>query len=102
MRPASAITPELLELLPPGPPDVGAPLDAPDPWIVSAGTGGLRLLVAAHPATWPDAVFRCAALVEVLAERTRADLPGAQVIADELETLLTTLRRQGIEAWLCS
>lgn len=72
-------------------------------WITSStSTGDLRLIVEGDPALWTDAVFRCAALVEVLDVRTRADRADAQEIADQLERMLAELRREGVTAWLAS
>ena len=116
MRPARAITPalldrvrrhkrELLAVLPAAPPDAAAlptPTE-PEPWIVSSGSvGSMRLVVSTPPEDWTPAVWRAAALVEVLDVRTRADRADAQETADELEAVLNELRREGIGAWLAS
>lgn len=116
MRPARAITPalldrvrrhkrELLAVLPTVPPDVAPPPSPrrPAEWIVSsASTGAMRLVVAAPPEDWTPAVWRAAALVEVLDMRTRADRADAQETADQLQDLLEQLNREGIKAWRAS
>lgn len=116
MRPARAITPalldrvrrhkrELLAVLPVAPPEVAAPPAPAEPveWIVSsASAGAMRLVIAASPEDWTAAVWRAAALVEVLDMRTRADRADAQEAADQLQALLGELKREGIEAWLAS
>jgi len=119
MRPARAITPELLErvkrhkaellpLLPDAPPATHGRATAPaescaNPWIVSAGgNGNLRLVIAAPP-PWPDDVFEAAALVEVIDRHHRAGAdPLAHAAAERLEAKLEALRRNGFPAWLAS
>ena len=96
---------ELLEVLPPAPPDIAALRAAtpPEPWIVSsAGGGAMRLLVDAHPFDWPPQVWGAGALVDILDARYRAGRADADGMADELQALLAALRREGIEAWLAS
>jgi len=71
-------------------------------WVVSSASDGDMRLVVASPAPWPDALFQAAALVELLDERHRADLPESQAIADRLDAALAALRAEGIRAWLTS
>jgi hypothetical protein len=92
---------ELLAILPPAPPEVTTP--EPEPWIVSsASLGNMRIVTTTHPSQWTPAVWRAAALVERLDELHRADAPGSQAIADELDCVLAELQREGITAWLTS
>lgn len=116
MRPARAITPalldrvrrhkrELLAVLPTASLQVTALPACAEPavWIVSSGSAGvMRLLIGASPEDWTPAVWRAAALVEVLDVQTRADRADAQETADQLHAMLGQLKREGIEAWLAS
>jgi hypothetical protein len=71
-------------------------------WIIAGGDGAMRLVVAAEP-PWPDAVFRAAAIVEVIDRHHRAGRDSlAAFAAHQLEDVLGQLRREGIEAWLAS
>ena len=116
--PASAASPDLVErireqkqqllpMLPLAPPHVAAAAAVESPsscstWIISASGGEMRLLVASSP-PWPHAVFRAAALVEVIDRRHRAGRDAAALdAACELESLLIELRGHGVEAWLSS
>jgi hypothetical protein len=125
MRPAHAITPELLErvkrhkaalltILPGAPPASAvrtvpradtphrsSAMDSCGPWIVSsAGDGAMRLLVATPP-PWPSLVHEAAAIVEVI-DRHHQDCADslAHVAAEGLAIKLAALSAQGIEAWL--
>ena len=120
MRPGRAITPDLLErvrrhkaellpILPSDPPSVtlepreSPMVEGPDAWIVSSGSNGsMRLVVAGDPGDWTPAVWRAAALVEVLDDLHKADRCGSQAIVDELERVLSELQREGTTAWLTS
>jgi hypothetical protein len=94
---ARAVRDELLRLL------SEQPDPNPDLWVVSSASGGdMRVVTTTHPSEWPPLLYRCGALIEVLDERTRADRADARAIADELEALLATLRRQGVEVWVSS
>jgi hypothetical protein len=78
-------------------------LPEPRVWIIaSEDPGEMRLAVASEP-PWPDAVFRAAALVEVIDRHHRAGEDKlAEAAAIQLETAIARLRDEGIESWLTS
>jgi hypothetical protein len=70
--------------------------------MIGGGEGEMRLAVQSEP-PWSDAVFRAAALAEVIDSYHRAGNDRQpEEAAFQLEAVLAELRRDSVEAWLTS
>lgn len=77
----------------------------PEAWIVVSDdtSGTMRIVTTCAPEFWPDELFRAAALAAVVDERHRSGRDAAaQVAGEELEDVLRSLERRGVDAWLTS